>query len=446
VYTTKHSLDIEHSLLNSSLTKAIKMKKKSSTDSDYGASSKQRMGMRTIQRNRRGPMTRDRYIRTSVGVEGDYDDSSSLTPQKQNKNRNLTTHMDHDDNEILIESTLGNNNYSNNNEHQSLLKSRKHKIPKKDDNSYSGGGSRFIRRRNYAPLSGYDILSDEERTSFSHQSSESLFALPDCMKGYKKLFLRVMMIVWGVSIYFLTVSLMKNHHVRGANLTEKLGPKEQKGIRNKKPSETDVDIKKLLGKKILDLKDDNTLDMGYHNGQDDDMVDQEIERIRSRSNSKGSTNIDENKSKDKQDLPSSDGKVSKDTAPNAGNKNEVKKVDLSDKDTNDNKDINDNKDTNENDKKDANDVHDNNAISSNQSKSTGGYHIIEDDDMTNQEVERIKAHSKSEGDSNNDKDKSDANVVNDTTQTKKKDGEADTSNTQAKNEKANKEASTSSRS
>ena len=177
---------------------------------------------------------------------------------------NLTTHLDYDDKEILIESALGNYDSSNQHDHHgsSSLKSRKHH---NSENSTLSSTSR--RRRNYAPLRGYDILSDEERSAFSHPSPGSIFELPESWpffgKGQQQYqrnmrFFRVLMIMLGVTMYFILMITIKKfyfiHDDDGISITTmNHNVKPTKAAiaainLQTEPGETDIDIKEMTAK------------------------------------------------------------------------------------------------------------------------------------------------------------------------------------------------------
>ena len=224
-------------------------------------------GTRTIPRNRRGPMSRAMLnMSPDESISAINERQRALRRHRHEKSQrgrvfthqNLTTHMDDDDTEILIESALGN--------YEGGLKE-----------TFATKARRFgFRRRDYAPLRGYDILSEEERNCFQIPSPESIFEVPPCLKDPQnrlRLY-KTIMILLGVSIYFLSVTIVKGlyHHSSTTGMKSSF-----KGIVSK-PVETNVNIKNMTAKNVFKenidhkkVEQDKTMDIGY-NGEDDMIV------------------------------------------------------------------------------------------------------------------------------------------------------------------------------
>ncbi len=131
-------------------------------------------GIRALQRNRRGPMTRQR--------------AGSNRPLSSRYTRN-TTHGEADDREIHIESSLGMSN----------------RLSKK-----------IGARKSYAPLRGYDHMSDS-RSYFSEDHSHSpsslaIFEVPVCLRK-KPWVWNLFLISVGVTLYlfFYTMAMSVQH-------------------------------------------------------------------------------------------------------------------------------------------------------------------------------------------------------------------------------------------
>ena len=134
-------------------------------------------GVRTIRRNRRGPMSRQR--RSSRRTTSNRGYSSGYT---------TSTHSDADDKETMIESVLGQRNSGI---HQ--------------------------RRRNYAPLKGDALINDEFRqTPESFPSPSSIFKVPVAVSGGNEWIWRLCCVFFGSLLYLSFANFIDWSPRRGA--------------------------------------------------------------------------------------------------------------------------------------------------------------------------------------------------------------------------------------
>ena len=245
--------------------KHLSMERKDTSDNDSSKtsvdhvsnSSSNYSGTRTIQRNRRGPMSRPLSTKSNNrhSLQGDRYDARPTGYSHYNV---ITTHADHDDTEVLIESALGEYNHSDQYS-RSRLKSRKNRNGGSSNNNKSG-------RRSYAPLRGDDILSEEERNSFYHPDPESIFVIPQIPKEYKRSVHRFIFIMFGMLIYFSVSTLLKNrNHTENINILKRWREAvimnrnniiKNRNKKKKKKEETNVNIKSKI-KNVFGLDNEN---------------------------------------------------------------------------------------------------------------------------------------------------------------------------------------------
>ncbi len=296
-------------------------------------------GTKTIQRNRRGPMYRSRIhsnmstisISSSVSRNNssthyrrkheDYSSSDSIS-----MDMSMSTHLDHDDREILIESALGrsrhhdydSNDYSSRGTRNSssLLGQKLSKLHAASSSSSSNKkhhNQNFMVKNNYAPIQGYDVFSEEERNYFTqYPKAESIFEIPpficikDCFninnnRKKKRFWYRFMVIKFGISLCVIIMVVLNKRYHHLTDSSELQSSNNSMVSLDKlpvyvhvpsKPVETSIDIKHLTTKNVFtnssesqnnnndndksirdkQIEQDSTMDMGYNNGEDDMVV------------------------------------------------------------------------------------------------------------------------------------------------------------------------------
>lgn len=191
-------------------------------------------GMRSIQKTRRGPMTRHR--------------STRRTTSNRYHRYVTSTHSDDDDKELMIESVLGHNS-----------------------------NGLYQRRRDYAPLRGDDLVNDEFRdvpSSAGGPSPYSIFKVPSWLSKNKDWKLQLICMMCGVVIYmsFVTMSSGANHVKKAESALFK------KDLDNFEVEPPLIETRSKLKKRILPMK--QGLLRGGHSGSvlsidfqsNDDMV------------------------------------------------------------------------------------------------------------------------------------------------------------------------------
>lgn len=196
--------------------------------------------------------------------------SSSL--QQNHLYDKLSTHIDNDDREILIESALGNDNHYND------LRDMKSRRKSRGYNS---------NKRSYSPLKGRDIFTEEEMKSLTYPTPDSIFEIPPFVRKYKRIVLRILVILIGMLVYFVYVTA-SSRRMKLFKEIQRTKVKESKS--SYKSVETDVDISTITSKNVF--KDNNevsrlyraskdkTMDMGYTNGEDDMVNEEALQKVK----------------------------------------------------------------------------------------------------------------------------------------------------------------------
>jgi len=183
-------------------------------------------GMRAIQRNRRGPMSRQRRT----------------TSSRQNR-YTTSTHGDEDDKELLIDSVLVQRN----------------------------GASLYKRRKDYAPLRGDDLISDEfHGNTMSIISPFTIFEVPPCISKKREWLWRLSCVMFGVTLYMSFVSLARgsyNHRksddMQLEELLSNLGSPKKTANKPKHLASKIRGFKRSSANTVVDVKFDNNDDMVY---------------------------------------------------------------------------------------------------------------------------------------------------------------------------------------
>ncbi len=130
-------------------------------------------GVRTIQRNRRGPISRQR--RSSTNRRSSY----NRKPYSSGYST-CSTHSDADDREIMIESVLIHRN-----------------------------NGLYQRRKDYAPLQGDDLINDEFHQKSDLPSPHSIFEVPTAVSGKNEWILRFICVLLGATLYLSCTKLIE---------------------------------------------------------------------------------------------------------------------------------------------------------------------------------------------------------------------------------------------
>ena len=196
--------------------------------------------------------------------------SSSL--QQNHLYDKLSTHVDNDDREILIESALGKDYHYND---PRDLKSRR--------KSRGYGGN----KRSYSPLKGRDIFTEEEMKSLTYPTPDSIFEIPPFVRKYIRIILRIAVILFGMLVYFVYVTA-SSRRMQLFKEIQRTNAKETKS--SYKSVETDVDISTITSKNVFKEKNevsrlyrasrDKTMDMGYSNGEDDMVNEEALQKVK----------------------------------------------------------------------------------------------------------------------------------------------------------------------
>mmetsp|Transcript_25351 Transcript_25351/g.31238 ORF Transcript_25351/g.31238 Transcript_25351/m.31238 type:complete len:333 (+) Transcript_25351:89-1087(+) len=250
-------------------------------------------GMRTIQRNRRGPMTRlnknrlrRSFYQSARSKDRYYNSDDSRTIQQGYPQHSITTHIDYDDREILIESSLGNNEYNYHISADGQLL---------ETSDLSGMYNSRIRnhgskKNSYSPMEGYDPLSEEEHNTYYQPPAVVIFEMPKFIKENRTIFLKVVIFLLGILVYILINTLFlksnmqryyENHNSQDAKQTY----------------ETSVDLEKIIRDNVFnfrgsEINKDETMDVGFNDHNDDmafSVVEKSISQQQNRTKSSNST-------------------------------------------------------------------------------------------------------------------------------------------------------------